>query len=643
MPEETNKPQIIYDLLESGVHANPDGPTFLRRRPGSDNSFHSYTYTELKAMTDQLIAGWVSSGLKSGDRVLLLCDPSSYWFVTDTSILSVGAVSVPRATDVTDDDILYIANHSEASLAVVQTVKTAEKLRRLADKLPTIKRIIVMEDANFNLLEGPDTLASVMQVGVKALAADANLVQRTLAGVDGSALATLIYTSGTTGAPKGVMLSQKGWITAVLNTLPRTGFQKGDRALSLLPPWHAFERGVEYAVVYLGLAFMVSDISCLRDDLKWHRPTIFPSVPRIWESVYNGILAKVKKESALKQAIFNAGLSIGASYNRWKARAFGYRLQIERPSAILSMIERLAAWCVLLVMGPLRGLSLLIFRPIRQALGGQIKFSVSGGSALPGVVDRFLSAIGLTVLEGYGMTETSAVISIRNRNRPTPGTVGTPIGGYTIRLKNEQGRDVSHIPGAKGTLWVKSDQILTGYYRRPELNEVVFDKEGFFDTGDLMLLTHRGELMFAGRSKDTIALAGGENIEPVPIEDYLLESEFIDQVMVVGDERKTLGALIVPAFDRLKEHLPSLPDSRERWNENLAVRALFQSELGRLINHNKGFKAFEHIPKDCFYIVPRQFDLETEMTRTLKMKRPVIKDHFAREIDEMYGRSRTGA
>src|SRR5690606_10487791 len=148
-----------------------------------------------------------------------LCDPSSYWFVTDTSILSVGAVSVPRATDVTDDDILYIANHSEASLAVVQTEKTAEKLRRLADKLPTIKRIIVMEDANFNLFEGPDTLASVMQAGVKALAADANLVQRTLAGVDGSALATLIYTSGTTGAPKGVMLSQKGWITAVLNTL----------------------------------------------------------------------------------------------------------------------------------------------------------------------------------------------------------------------------------------------------------------------------------------------------------------------------------------------------------------------------------------------------------------------------------------
>ncbi len=642
MPEKKHNPQIIYDLLECGVHANPDGPTYLRRRSGSGDSFHSFTFTELKRMTDQLIAGWVGAGLKSGDRVLLLCDPSSYWFVTDTSILSVGAVSVPRATDVTDEDILYIANHSEASLAIVQNDKTAEKLVRLRDRLPTVKRILVMEDSSYELKQGPDTLASIMEEGAKALADDADLVKKTLATVDGTALATLIYTSGTTGAPKGVMLSQRGWITAVLNTLPRTGFQRGDRALSLLPPWHAFERGVEYAVVYLGLPFMVSDISCLRDDLKWHRPTIFPSVPRIWESVYNGILGKIKKESAAKQAIFKAALSVGSTYNRWKARTFGYSLQVDKPAFVVSLLQRLLAGLVLLCLAPLRGLSLLVFRPIRQALGGKIRFSISGGSALPAVVDRFLSAIGLTVLEGYGMTETAAVISIRNRNRPTPGTVGTPIPGYSIRLKNEHGHDVSGIPGAKGTLWVKTDQMLTGYYKRPELNEVVFDKDGYFDTGDLMTVTYRGELMFAGRSKDTIALAGGENVEPVPIEDRLIESDFIDQVMVVGDERKTLGALIVPAFDRLKEHLPSLPESPERWNENLAVRVVFQEELVRLINHNKGFKSFEHIPKDCFYIVPRPFDLETEMTRTLKMKRPVIKEHFAKEIDEMYSRSRQG-
>jgi long-chain acyl-CoA synthetase len=638
MPEQKKKPQIIYDLLVSGVRANPDGPTFLRRRPGSGNSFHSFTYTQLKTMTDQLIAGWVTSGLKRGDRVLLLCDPSSYWFITDTSILSAGAVSVPRATDVTDDDILYIANHSEACMAIVQNKKTADKLRRLKGKLPTIKRLIIMEDENYDLLEGPDTLASVMQAGARALSEDSGILERTLADVDSAALATLIYTSGTTGAPKGVMLSQRGWIAGVMNTLPRTGFQKGDRALSLLPPWHAFERAVEYAVVYLGLSFMISDISALRDDLKWHRPTVFPSVPRIWESVYNGILAKLRKESALKQAIFRAGLSIGATWNRWKAVALGYDFQMERPSLMITLIKRLIAWCVLVLLSPLRGLSLLIFRPIRQALGGQLRVSVSGGSSLPGVVDRFLSAIGLTVLEGYGMTETSAVISIRNRNRPTPGTVGTPVGGYSIRLKNNEGQDVSHIPGAKGTLWVKSEQILTGYYRRPELNDVVFDKDGFFDTGDLMMLTHRGELVFAGRAKDTIVLAGGENLEPVPIEDRLLVSDYIDQVMVVGDERKHPAALIVPAFDRVKEQLPAVPDARERWNEIPEVRALFQNEIARLLTKEAGFKSFEIVPKDAFYIVPRPFDLETEMTRTLKMKRPVIKEHFKNEIERIYSK-----
>lgn len=234
------------------------------------------------------------------------------------------------------------------------------------------------------------------------------------------------------------------------------------------------------------------------------------------------------------------------------------------------------------------------------------------------------------------MTETSAVISARLIEGPVSGTIGKPLDGYEIRLKNEQGVDVKHIPGAKGTLWVKSVQVMKGYYRRPELNDIVFDKDGFFDTGDLMMLTHRGELVFAGRAKDTIVLASGENLEPVPLEDRLLISDYIDQVMVVGDDKKYPAALIVPAFDRLKEHLPSLPDSRERWNENLAVRALFQNEIGRLLTREAGFKSFEIVPKDAFYIVPRPFDLETEMTKTLKMKRPVIKDHFQAEIDRIY-------
>lgn len=278
-----------------------------------------------------------------------------------------------------------------------------------------------------------------------------------------------------------------------------------------------------------------------------------------------------------------------------------------------------------------------IFAPIRGALGGRLRVSVSGGSALPGVVDRFLSAIGILVLEGYGMTETSAVISSRTLKKPTPGTVGVPLAGYEIKLKDDTGKDVTSIPGAKGSLWVKSEQILMGYYKRPQLNETVFDRDGFFDTGDLMTLNWRGELMFAGRAKDTIALAGGENIEPVPIEDKLLQSEYIDQVMVVGDDKKTLGAIIVPAYENVRGALgEEAPENTDLWDASKPVRDLYRKQITGLISKETGFKSFEVIPGNCFYISPRAFDQDTEMTRTLKMKRPVIKENFRQQIDELY-------
>lgn len=628
------KPANFYQMLEHAASVNPADRTFLRRM--GDGSISGRTYPEWKEWTDALVAGLADDGLKRGDRVLFLCDPSSYWLFTNVAIITAGAITVPRATDVTEDDILYIANHAECTRAIVQNRKTKERLEKLKDRIPTLKTIHVMQDEGHNLLTGDDSLVALTKKGEVALKANTQLVADMAKRLDPESLCMIIYTSGTTGAPKGAMQTQQGWIACVENVIPRLQARKGDRAISLLPPWHVFEQVIEYAFLYLGLQFMITDISLLKEDLKEFKPTIFPSVPRIWESVYNGIIGKVKKESAAKQKVFNFFLSVGATWHRWHAVAFGYDLQIEKPNAIASLLRRLLAFFVLLLLSPLKLLSKVIFKGIREALGGQMRVSLSGGSALPGVVDRFLSAVGLRVLEGYGMTETSAVISARLIEGPVSGTIGKPLDGYEIRLKNEQGVDVKHIPGAKGTLWVKSVQVMKGYYRRPELNDIVFDKDGFFDTGDLMMLTHRGELVFAGRAKDTIVLASGENLEPVPLEDRLLISDYIDQVMVVGDDKKYPAALIVPAFDRLKEHLPSLPDSRERWNENLAVRALFQNEIGRLLTREAGFKSFEIVPKDAFYIVPRPFDLETEMTKTLKMKRPVIKDHFQAEIDRIY-------
>jgi long-chain acyl-CoA synthetase len=409
-----------------------------------------------------------------------------------------------------------------------------------------------------------------------------------------------------------------------------------DTALSLLPPWHAFERAVEYGVVMAQCPFMISGINSLRQDLADFKPTSFPSVPRIWESLYNGIMQKLEKESPAKRALFHFFLDVGAEWAKNEAIFNGYDLQITPKPLPQQLADKAVAGAKLAALLPLKLASGVVFGAIHKALGGNLRKSASGGSALPQVVDRFLSAIGIKVLEGYGMTETSALISLRDLDRAVPGTVGRPFPGYKIKFRNEAGQEVPVRPGAKGTLWVHSNQLLLGYYKRPELNEVVFDKDGFFDTGDVMVMTAGGDLMFAGRSKETLALAGGENVEPVPIEDKLLASEFIDQVMVVGDDKKTLGALIVPNFEKVRSAtgLKDLPT--EKWNENTQIREIFRKEIHERISHKTGFKNFELIPKNTFYIVPKQFEPGVELTRTYKLRRTVIKEIFAGQIEGMY-------
>lgn len=625
--------RYFYDIIESAASSWPDAESFRRRMP--DNTLKGRTFRELKGLVDRLTAGFIAEGIVAGDRITYLCDASTNWIIGDCAIVSCGAVSVPRGTDVTDEDINYILSHSESRFAVVQREKDRKRLESLKSNFPQLEKIFVLQSDSGDLATGPGSVDELMQKGDKILSSSPDVVRQRVNSLDPMALATLIYTSGTTGAPKGVMLNQFGWINAIECVLERIGFQHSDRAVSLLPPWHAFERAVEYGIVSRGMDFVVSDIQTLRNDLFDFKPTVFPSVPRIWETIYNGIMARIKKESPAKQNIFGFFLAVGRAWFSWKSIAFDYDAQSSRPFPLISLARRAFAFLMLVLLSPLKLLAGKIFGNIHAGLGGQLRLSVSGGSALPGVVDEFLSAIGITVLEGYGMTETSAVISVRRLEKPTPGTVGTPIPGYEIRIKDEKGNDIKD-SGGKGTLWVKSKQILMGYYKRPELNAAIFDKDGFFDTGDIMRLNHRGELSFAGRAKDTIALGGGENVEPVPVEDRLLTSEFIDQVMVVGDDKKSLGALIVPNFERVRQSLAGAPEKQELWNYDKTVRDLFKGEVTRLISREGGFKSFEVIPGNCFYIVPRNFDPDTEMTRTLKLKRPVIKEHFAAEIDAMY-------
>ncbi|XDD47529.1 long-chain fatty acid--CoA ligase [Leptospira sp. WS39.C2] len=627
--------QILYQALETVANTFPNKISFRKRKSATE--FPGISFGELKEFVDHLTLGFIGLGVEVGDRIGFFCDASVNWLRTDLSILTAGAVVVPRGTDIVKEEILYILNHSEAKFLVVQKPKDKKRIEDLLAELPHLKQIFVLENDQGELITGPNSIVSLVESGKEIWNKNGkqNLDNR-IKQIDPDSLATLIYTSGTTGNPKGVMLSQKGWITAIQNTISRLDMNSNDNAVSLLPPWHAFERAIEYAGIFLGLDFLISNMTSLKDDLRDFRPTIFPSVPRIWESVYNGIMTKVAKEGGFKEKLFHFFLNVGSTWAKYNAMFMGYEFEIQKPNFIVSLCKRSYALVILIFLSPLKLLSIKIFSTIHKALGGRIRICISAGSALPSVVDGFLSAIGLKVLEGYGMTETSAVVSIRSNSKPTKGTVGIPIDGYQIRLKDETGKILTKT-GEKGTLWIKSKQILKGYYKRPELNQVVFDADGFFDTGDLMMISHRKELVFAGRSKDTIALIGGENVEPIPIEDKLLTSAFIDQVMVVGHDKKTLAALIVPNFEAVESKIPGISkDKAAEWNNNPKVRELFRSEISKIISKDNGFKSFEMIPANNFYVVPRPFDPDVEMTRTLKMKRNIISDVFSKQIEGIY-------
>lgn len=630
-----DKPKRFYDLLVNVSSKFPDKISF-RKRSKDGKSFPGTSFSELKTIVDEIAAGLIHEGIEIGDRVTYLCDATPNWIQSDLAIVTVGGVSVPRGTDVVDEDIIYILSHSESRFAIVQSLKEKERLEKLKTNFPKLEKIYFMEsDKSGTLAEGSNTILDLREKGRKMLEMDPSLVISRLNLTDPDELATLIYTSGTTGAPKGVMLSQTGWITAILAVIERLSFNSEDRGVSLLPPWHAFERAVEYAILALGIDFTVSNMTNLKDDLRDFKPTIFPSVPRIWESVNAGIMGRIAKVGGFKEKLFNFCLSVGEFWSNQKSIVMDYDVQIFPINPVVSFIRKKIAILKMILCLPFKFLAFLVFLPIHKALGGQLRVSISAGSALPSSVDTFLSSIGIKVLEGYGMTETSAVVSIRYMEKPTKLTVGVPIGGYEVKLKDDRNQDIKET-GKKGTLWIKSKQILKGYYKRPDLNDKVFDKDGFFDTGDIMIITHRGELMFAGRAKDTIALAGGENVEPVPIEDRLHVSQYIDQVMVVGHDKKTLGVLIVPKFEIVKNLFPNIPEDTNVWNENKELRTLFKKEITTLVSKENGFKNFEQIPGNCFYILPKQFDPDQEMTRTLKMKRNIIQENYQKNIDEMY-------
>lgn len=593
-----------------------------------------YSYKDIDTMARNLAGGLLTLGLKKGTPVGIVSDDRVEWIVTDIACQLVGCPNVPRGSDSTTDEIEYILNHSQATITFVENEKQLEKILSKKSKLKKIKKIIVMDDAfktNRKAVSIYDLMDKGKSKGKKGLE-KVNAISEKIEEAD---LATIIYTSGTTGVPKGVMLSHGNFMHNVVVITPLIGVNEMDHFLHILPVWHVFGRILEYVAIYSGASAAYTNIRELGADLKDQKPTIMGSAPRLWESIHTKILDGLKKAPPIRKGLFWGSVFVNKIFKKNLRSLLGKRLLLKKPNPVIESIIKIINVILLILTTPFFPLTNLILGKVRAATGGRLRASVSGGGALPLHIDEFFEAVGITVLEGYGLTETSPVIAVRTFDSVIPGCVGPILSETKVQIRD--GNDNPLQKGERGVVWVKGPQVMQGYYKNKEATKKALTDSGWFNTGDLGMITFNNTLKLTGRAKDTIVLLGGENAEPVPIENSLTKSEYIKQVMVVGQDQKTLGALIVPETETLKAWLKTHNiqfDKVENELESEVVQKLYADEIRSRVSGQAGFKNFERITGFAF--IKKSFEPNDELTAIGKMKRHVISDRYKKEINRIY-------
>ncbi|MBQ3923698.1 MAG: long-chain fatty acid--CoA ligase [Spirochaetales bacterium] len=633
--------KVLPDAMYYIYNKFPNRP-FLKYR-NEEKVYTPITFAEYTHKVEALSASLDSIGVKKGDKVAIISDNNYKWLITDMAILTLGAADVPRGSDSTDVELEYILDHSDAEYCFIETIALAERVIPILTKINRYKTVILMfgntdeikaDKGNLTILNWD----KMQEEGVALYEQNKAKFEQIRASLTEDDLATLIYTSGTTGMPKGVMLLHKNLMHQVRSLPDIMPCHEKDRWLSVLPIWHVFERAVEYCVLVTGSCMGYSKPSPrnLLPDINEIKPSFMISVPRIWEAVYSGVMAQVKKGPAAALKIFNFFLNIALLYNKQKRIICFRNPQFTRrkmPLLIPIYLKALLFFLLLWIPNALG--QLIVFSKIRGKIGGKLKAPISGGGALPEYIDNFFSAIGINILEGYGLTETSPVISVRHIHHPVSRSVGKPYHDIDVYIGDNNFRR-HHNQHRKGTLYVKGDLVMAGYYKDPERTAEVL-RDGWFNTGDLARLSLNGYIQLMGRAKDTIVLVGGENIEPGPIEERLCESELINQVMVVGQDKKTLGAIIVPAQSALETFAKQNNIQYNEYKElmtNDKVIAEITDIIKHKINKHNGFRAYETVP--FFFLLDEPFVVGKELTASLKMKRNVIAKKYAEQIEALY-------
>lgn len=560
-----------------------------------DGIWHSISSLEYVNLANSISRGLLRLGIQPNDKIAVISSNNrTEWNVVDIGILQIGAQNVPIYPTITKEDYNYILNHSEAKICFVSDSEILEKLNAIKDKTK-LERVFT-----FNQIEGEEYWKDVLRLGEDE--SNQDVVEDRKQNVKPNDLATLIYTSGTTGVPKGVMLSHHNIVSNVIDSEKRLPFEHGNaKSLSFLPVCHSFERMVLYLYQYCGVKiYFAESIEKMAENIKEVQPNVMTGVPRLYEKVYDKIIAKGEELSGIKKKLFFWAVNLGLRYEPYDANGWWYELQLKLARK-------------------------LIFSKWKEGLGGNLELMVSGSAALQPRLARIFAAAEMPIMEGYGLTETSPVIAVNDQRNGSfrIGTVGKIIDHVEVKIADD------------GEILVKGPNVMLGYYKDPNKTKEVMTGD-YFHTGDIGEIDADGFLKITDRKKEIFKTSGGKYVAPTLIENQLKQSRFIEQAMVVGEGEKMPAALIQPNFELIidwvskghydvKTDLNSIVSSR-------TVRQLIQKEIDEA---NKKFGHWEQVK--AFELTPEVWSIDAgHLTPTMKMKRKEIKEKYRDLYNKMY-------
>ena len=606
------------------------------------------SFRQLHQGIETAAAGFAALGVRPGEVVALFAENGPRWLLADQGLMRLGAADAVRGSAAPVEELRYILRDCGAVALVVESESLLEKLALASQPTGPLRLVVVLEgergEAAAATTGTGTTLASwaeLLALGESALASPGATTPWPAA--DPSRIATILYTSGTTGEPKGVPLSHANLLHQLRCLGVAVQPNPGDRVVSVLPIWHAYERSAEYFLLSCGCQQTYTNLKQMRADLGRVRPQYLISVPRLWEALLGGFEDALAGMASRRQLLIRAALANSRAYGLRRRQCLDLTLVPEQPhQRLLAALEAGLRW-------PLHRLATALIWPQvrRQLVGGELRLAISGGGALAIHVDGFFEAIGIELLVGYGLTETSPVLTCRRRWTNRRGSAGQPLPGTAIKVVDPDSR--SPLPqGSRGLVLAQGPQVMAGYWHKPEATKKALDAQGWFDTGDLGYLLADGSLVLSGRAKDTIVLSSGENIEPGPLEECLVACSLVEQVMVVGQDRKSLGALVVPRPEALRdyarelglplpvENLPAepAPATATAALNTAALRKAITGRLNRRLAARPGSRADERL---AGVALVEPFSLENGLlTQTLKQRRDRIASRDAAAIDSIY-------